>query len=285
MDPVAENRAAALRLGALDAAEDVPAWDSSVDAVLIATPDGMHGPLAGQAVAAGKHVFIERPLAMNRDAANALTGAATKCGLAVEVGSETPGLSGWRAAAEVVARGTGGPLRYVQVNDSNSARGERHAAADWREDGTQHAGVFADPFYDMLAPVVSLLNPGELLKATAAGSGGPVPSSMMATLTYPDCTVVLHTGLPAPDGALAVLRGRDATLRVFPTHAEVWPETVGAGPWRHEAASVDPLNAWLAAASGSGSCLFGLDAARKTQNALDNACGSWARSAGFSPYG
>src|SRR5256885_11929669 len=37
--------------------------DKNVDAVAIATPVGTHRKLAEQALAAGKHVFVEKPLA------------------------------------------------------------------------------------------------------------------------------------------------------------------------------------------------------------------------------
>jgi predicted dehydrogenase len=281
-DPLAANRDAALRLGALNAMEVNDAlWNDDIDAVLIATPDATHGDLARLAIAAGKHVYVERPLAMPSDEARALHAAASQRGLAIEVGSDTPGLAGWRAAAEVAARGEVGPLRWVQVHDRHCAGGQRHAGAGWRDHPAQHAGVFADPFFDMLAPVMALFQPGALCGASAAGSThapSAPPRHMMASLQFAGGpTVVLHTGLPAADGAIAVLRGRDATVRVFATHAEVWPEAGSEGPSRHEASSGDTLHAWLAATSDQGSCVFGLEAARRTQEALDAAHAAWLK--------
>jgi predicted dehydrogenase len=46
--------------------------DPSIDAVAIATPVGTHYELAGAALRAGKHVFVEKPLASSREEAAAL---------------------------------------------------------------------------------------------------------------------------------------------------------------------------------------------------------------------
>ena len=41
--------------------------DPSIDALLIATPHSSHARLTAQALAAGKHVFVEKPLALSRE--------------------------------------------------------------------------------------------------------------------------------------------------------------------------------------------------------------------------
>ena len=41
--------------------------DAEIDGVVIATPAEMHGALARQALEAGKHVFVEKPLAITRE--------------------------------------------------------------------------------------------------------------------------------------------------------------------------------------------------------------------------
>ena len=43
--------------------------DSTVDAVVIATPISTHYPLAAAALLAGKHVMVEKPLAASSDQA------------------------------------------------------------------------------------------------------------------------------------------------------------------------------------------------------------------------
>jgi predicted dehydrogenase len=54
---------------------------ADADAVLITTPVGSHVPLGMAALAAGKHVMIEKPLALNADVARPLAESAEAAGL------------------------------------------------------------------------------------------------------------------------------------------------------------------------------------------------------------
>ncbi len=86
MDP---NRVASISLGnpalrlSVDPAE---ALASDVDAVVIATPVRTHYPLAKQALLAGKHVLVEKPLADNLAHAEELVELAERQGLTLMVG-------------------------------------------------------------------------------------------------------------------------------------------------------------------------------------------------------
>ncbi len=60
--------------------QDVLARDD-VDAVVIATPNVVHAPIARDAIAAGKHVLCEKPLAMNLDEALAMFRSAEAAGV------------------------------------------------------------------------------------------------------------------------------------------------------------------------------------------------------------
>jgi predicted dehydrogenase len=60
--------------------------DSTVDAVAIATPARTHYELASAAIEAGKHVFIEKPLAMSVDEAAALIARAERQDVRLMVG-------------------------------------------------------------------------------------------------------------------------------------------------------------------------------------------------------
>ena len=44
--------------------------DRAVNSVLIATRHNLHGPLVDEALAAGKHVFVEKPLCLDADELN-----------------------------------------------------------------------------------------------------------------------------------------------------------------------------------------------------------------------
>ena len=80
-------RAAAQELGAAsayDTAEELIAADD-VDVVHICAPNAVHEPLAAAALAAGKHVVCEKPLAMDLAGAERLTAAADHAGVVATV--------------------------------------------------------------------------------------------------------------------------------------------------------------------------------------------------------
>jgi predicted dehydrogenase len=60
--------------------------DRTVDAVVIATPHSLHQDQVLRAAAAGKHVFVEKPLAMDRHAAAETVDAVACCGVRLAVG-------------------------------------------------------------------------------------------------------------------------------------------------------------------------------------------------------
>jgi predicted dehydrogenase len=84
-----------------------------VAAVSIATPPHTHAPLTLQALAAGKHVLCEKPLARDAAEANAMLQAAREAGLVHVVGAEFRWATGQRLAARAVAEGLIGEPRMA----------------------------------------------------------------------------------------------------------------------------------------------------------------------------
>ena len=85
--------------------EDFLAQD--IDAVVIAAPDRLHPVLAGQALHAGKHVLVEKPLAGNSSDAEALAQMAEASGLKLQVGAmkrHDPGIAFARGALPRIGR-------------------------------------------------------------------------------------------------------------------------------------------------------------------------------------
>jgi predicted dehydrogenase len=60
--------------------------DSRVDAVVLATPHSQHGPQVLAAAAAGKHVFVEKPVTLDLASAKKAVGAVRGAGLVLAVG-------------------------------------------------------------------------------------------------------------------------------------------------------------------------------------------------------
>lgn len=61
--------------------------DEKIDAVLIAVPDAFHVPMSRQALLAGKHVLVEKPLGVNARECRELLEVVRRTGLTLQVGS------------------------------------------------------------------------------------------------------------------------------------------------------------------------------------------------------
>ena len=86
-----------------------------VDAVTIATPPHTHAELALEAIAAGRHVLCEKPLARDVGEARAMLAAAEDAGIVHLVGTEFRWDAGQATLARAVASGVVGEPRLVTV--------------------------------------------------------------------------------------------------------------------------------------------------------------------------
>lgn len=86
---------------------------SDIDGVVIAAPAELHCKLAVQAFAAGKHVFVEKPIAMTMEEGETMKAAAVKAGKTLMVGHLLQFHPAFVALREAVQRGDLGELRYA----------------------------------------------------------------------------------------------------------------------------------------------------------------------------
>jgi len=84
-----------------------------VDAVMIATPDHMHAPITLAALRAGKHVYVEKPMAHTIEEARVMTRVAKETGLVTQMGNNGHGGEGLRLTREWIQAGAIGPVREV----------------------------------------------------------------------------------------------------------------------------------------------------------------------------
>lgn len=83
------------------------------DAVMIATADHTHAIIAAEALAAGKHVYCEKPLTLTVYEARLLTKLAAKHKVATQMGNQGASSSGTRMALEWLWNGEIGEVRRV----------------------------------------------------------------------------------------------------------------------------------------------------------------------------
>jgi predicted dehydrogenase len=86
-----------------------------IDAVVVSTPDHMHGPASIVAMRLGKHVYCEKPLTHSIYEARLMRETAAKNKLATQMGNNGTGYSGFRRGVEVIRSGVIGPVHTVHV--------------------------------------------------------------------------------------------------------------------------------------------------------------------------
>ena len=85
----------------------------NIDAVMIATPDHMHAPIAVAALRAGKHVYVEKPMAHSIEEARVMTRVARETGLVTQMGNNGHAGDGLRLTREWLQAGAIGPVREI----------------------------------------------------------------------------------------------------------------------------------------------------------------------------
>jgi len=102
-----------------------------IDAVVIATHDPLHAPISIDALNAGKHVYVEKPLTRYLPEAFQVMDAVKKTGKILQVGSQGCTAAGWHKAAELIQGGKIGPLIWGQgYYCRNNPKGEWNYTID-----------------------------------------------------------------------------------------------------------------------------------------------------------
>ena len=105
--------------------------DESLDAVVIATPVPTHAELALRVIEAGKHCFVEKPLARTEEEAEAVVKAADDADRVLMVGHLLEYHPGVQRLAEIVRSGELGELRYIYSNRLNLGKDRPDENALW----------------------------------------------------------------------------------------------------------------------------------------------------------
>ncbi len=135
--------------------------DSDVEAVVLATPHALHGAQVEAAVAAGKHVFCEKPLALKKGDAEKAVRLCRDAGLVLGMGHERR----WEPPiAELLAKADAGELGRIHQIEANFSH-DKFLGLDrdnWRlkADQAPAAGMTATGIH-LLDLSVRLLGPAE----------------------------------------------------------------------------------------------------------------------------
>jgi predicted dehydrogenase len=135
--------------------------DPAVEAVVLATPHDLHGAQIEAAVAAGKHVFCEKPLALTKAGAEKAVALCQDAGLVLGMGHERR----WDPPiADLLARADAGELGRIQQIEANFSH-DKFLALDrgnWRlQARNAPAGGMTATGIHLLDLSVRLLGPAE----------------------------------------------------------------------------------------------------------------------------
>jgi UDP-2-acetamido-3-amino-2,3-dideoxy-glucuronate N-acetyltransferase len=105
--------------------------DSEIEAVAIAAPAAAHGEIARQALAAGKDVFVEKPLCLSATVGQELTRLARERKRILMVGHLLWYHPAVLALKELIDRGELGRIRYIYSNRLNLGKLRREENVLW----------------------------------------------------------------------------------------------------------------------------------------------------------
>jgi predicted dehydrogenase len=88
---------------------------TDIDAVLVATSDHMHAPIALAAMALGKHVYVQKPLTWSIDEARQLARRAKETKVATQMGNQGHSFNDARTTVEYLQAGAIGDVREVHI--------------------------------------------------------------------------------------------------------------------------------------------------------------------------
>lgn len=107
------------------------ALESDVKGVVIAAPAELHAQLALEALAAGKHVYVEKPLALSIEDGEAMRDAANTAGRILMVGHLLQYHPVFAALRHMVRAGEFGALRYAYSNRLSTGKFRVEEDAFW----------------------------------------------------------------------------------------------------------------------------------------------------------
>lgn len=206
-----------LELG--DSLEPVLA-DSSIDAVLLATPHSLHPAQVVACAAARKHVFCEKPLALRRADAARMFDACRQAGVTLAVGHNRRFWPSMTALRDTVASGELGALLHIEGHNSNE--NSQNVTSGWRlsPDESPGGGLTGAGLH-VLDAFVSLLGPARRVYArlTSREQGPPPLDTAMLAIDF----------VSGATGTLATVRATPLYWRVHVFGTEGSAEVLDEG--------------------------------------------------------
>ncbi len=201
-----------------------------VDAVFLCLPHNLHESFTVQAAGAGKHVLVEKPMALNEAEAQRMVDVAQAAGVSLCVGQSTRCMAGMRQAHALLAAGSIGRVRHVMHQRVFFID---RLTTDWRRVEAECGGLYLPlfgshdidaMFWLMSAGAAAPVQPARVwssLRTNSDASGGDsdgvlcldFADASLATLQFSVCSrrTRTETILVGTEGTLSV---KDNRVRV-----------------------------------------------------------------------
>ncbi|TAN66057.1 MAG: oxidoreductase [Magnetospirillum sp.] len=223
--------------------------DAAIGAVMVAAPAEHHHPIAMKALAAGKHVFVEKPLAMSLDEGRELIELAEAKGLILMVGHLLQYHPAFVRLKEVAASGRLGHVHYIYSNRLSFGRIRKTENALWS---------FAPHDVSMILTLAGRTMPQSVSAIGHTYLSGGIPDVTTTHMTFADGMAAhVHVSWLHPfreqrlvvigDQGMAVFNDRndwDEKLLIYPHQVE-WrdgvPEPVSCESQAEQIVANEPL--------------------------------------------
>ncbi|MEW6730762.1 MAG: Gfo/Idh/MocA family oxidoreductase [Acidobacteriota bacterium] len=181
--------ALAAQYGARWCADPQESWQNTeIDAVVIATPDPTHYTFAKTALENGKHVFVEKPLAITAWQCRELGELAHNRDLTLQVGHIMQYHTATQVVAEAVAKSRWGALCHIEMNNTD--------LKDYPVESELLTGTLVHDL-SLLACLFDFSPRIESVHAFSLGVGAPI-AAVRAELYYGSVPVSLRCSMAYP---------------------------------------------------------------------------------------
>ena len=239
--------------------------DKDIDAVLVGSPDHWHVPMTRDALAAGKDVYLEKPVSRTLDDGEALLKLAAGTKQVVQTGTQQRSWEHFRLGKQIVDSGKLGQVTFVHtywhqrmgtgplpevdlakldwkawLGSAPERPFDARRFLQWRHFRDYGGGVLTDLLTHWIDVVHWYLGVDGPRTAVTTAANYRVktiewPDTITATLEYPADFMVTHTGTycsSIDDGGLE-FRGDKATLKIDRERLAVYSEDSRKGqPWQ-----------------------------------------------------
>jgi len=233
--------------------------NKDIDAVLIGAPDHWHVPMTIDACAAGKDVYVEKPLTHNREEGKSVIEAQNKHKKIVQVGTQQRSMTNFEKGKELIKSGRLGKIHKVHLTwNRNTDRirktplnidpkkvdwkaflgnapdqpFDEYRFRNWRWFWDFGGGIFTDLMVHFIDVAHWYLDLDHPLSATSIGNHvlskdvWQTPDTVQTLLTYPNDLQIYFEGTfcNARNGAMLEFMGSDATLYLDRGCWQLYPE-------------------------------------------------------------